>query len=305
LEGGVGNDTLYGGAGDDTFVFNLGDGQDTIQADDASGFDRLRFGAGIAASDLTLIKTGNDLVVEVGSGGDQVKLQYWFHPSYADRRMDQFLFADGTVLSRDELMAQKPAYGIGTPSNDSLQGYEGVDVLSGDSGSDTLLGYGGNDVLLGGEGNDNLQGGDGDDVLDGSTGNDSLNGGPGNDIYRFALGDGFDTINNYDTTGFDRILFEAGIDTTGVALFRNGNNLEVGYGVDDQFSVSNYFTNDNYKVDEVQLADGSYLTDADVNQLIQQMAAFAVDEGIAMNSLNDVRNNQELMTLVANSWHTA
>ncbi|MEZ4600501.1 MAG: cadherin-like domain-containing protein [Syntrophotaleaceae bacterium] len=286
LIGGTGNDSLYGGSGDDVFRFNLGDGQDTVQADDAVGVDTLAFGEGIALSDLQLQKVSNDLIVKVGETGDQIKLSYWFHSSYVNHRMDSFAFGDGTTLTRDELLLQLPIYG--TDGTDSFTGDASDNYYIGGLGNDSLYGYGGNDTLEGGLGIDTLQGGDGDDT------------------YRFNLGDGADTLNNYDTTtSYDRIWFKAGVDSASIALFRSGNNLQVGYGADDQITISNYFSDDSYKVDELQLGDGSYLTDGDVNQLIQQMAAFAVDEGIAMNSLDDVRNNQELMTLVANAWHSA
>lgn len=88
------------------------------------------------------------------------------------------------------------------------------------------------------------------------------------------------------------------------SLFRNGNNLEIGYSDIDKVSVSNFFSNAHYMVDEVNLADGSCLTAADINQIIQDMAAYVVNEGSAMTSVNDVRNNEQLMSIVANSWHT-
>jgi hypothetical protein len=35
------------------------------------------------------------------------------------------------------------------------------------------------------------------------------------------------------------------------------------------------------------------------------MSAYAVQEGIALSTLDDVRNNDVLMTMVAGSWHAA
>ncbi|NCC30651.1 MAG: hypothetical protein EOM24_01360, partial [Chloroflexia bacterium] len=48
-----------------------------------------------------------------------------------------------------------------------------------------------------------------------------------------------------------------------------------------------------------------YLTDADINQVIQEVAGYAVNEGIALGSINDVRQHNDLMTMVANSWQAA
>ncbi|MFA5907105.1 MAG: hypothetical protein WC836_24475, partial [Desulfobacula sp.] len=65
----------------------------------------------------------------------------------------------------------------------------------------------------------------------------------------------------------------------------------------------NYFTGTNYQVDQVKLSDESFITAADINRIIQDMAAYAVSEGIALSSVNDVRNNDHLMTMIAGSWH--
>jgi Ca2+-binding RTX toxin-like protein len=167
--------------------------------------------------------------------------------------------------------------------------------------------------VSGGQGNDQLYGGDGNDTLIGGSGNDILSGSEGSDHYLFEKGDGHDQVVEA-ITGFcwwggtsndeDIIRFGDGIHKEDVALLSRWGSLQIGYGLGDQVDVlPSVFGQTG--IERIELADGSYLTDADVNQLIQQMAAFAVDEGIAMNSLNDVRNNQELMTLVANSWHTA
>jgi len=201
---------------------------------------------------------------------------------------------------------------IGTAMRDVIEGLDGIDLLTGGDGNDTLKGGGGYDFLYGGKGNDTLQGGsesdalfggDGTDILSGGASNDYLCGGTGDDTYIFNAGEGADTINNYDTTGFDTVSFGAGIGQSGVGLFRNGNNLEIGYSDADKVSVSNFFSSANYQVDEVNLADGFYLTAADINQIIQDMTAYAVDEGIALSSVNDVRNNEQLMSIVSNSWH--
>ena len=52
IAGGEGNDAISGGSGDDTYIFNRGDGNDTISFD-TSGYDRIKFGPGIAYSDVT------------------------------------------------------------------------------------------------------------------------------------------------------------------------------------------------------------------------------------------------------------
>ncbi len=56
------------------------------------------------------------------------------------------------------------------------------------------------------------------------------------------------------------------------------------------------------KIERVKLSDVSYLTDSEANQLAQDIAGFAVDEGISLVSVGDVRRNEWAMTIAAESW---
>lgn len=98
----------------------------------------------------------------------------------------------------------------GLGGNDILRGGEGNDILKGGEGNDSLNGQWGDDFLEGGAGNDWLRGGDGDDFLSGGFGNDTLEGGKGNDrlygtggrdLFIMRLGDGLDTIFDFDGIG--------------------------------------------------------------------------------------------------------
>ena len=144
------------------------------------------------------------LLIKVGTGGDQVKLNYWYYPGDAAYRIDKFSFADGSVLTAEQLLTTKPVYGgdtndtmtayngsendwfDGGAGNDTLNGGLGDDTLLGGSGADTLNGGDGKDALFGGADDDTLNGGNGDDVLMGGTGADTLYGGAGNDTWRGA-----------------------------------------------------------------------------------------------------------------------
>jgi VCBS repeat-containing protein len=202
---------------------------------------------------------------------------------------------------------------VGGDGSDLLWGDGGNDRMYGDAGNDLLSGGRGDDLLTGGQGNDQLYGDDGNDTLIGGAGDDVLSGGEGSDLYLFEKGAGHDQVVE-SFSGFcwwggsnddeDVIRFGGSVNKEDVAFFSRWGSLQIGYGAADQVDVMPSGFGQT-GIERIELADGSYLTDADVNQLIQQMAAFAVDEGIAMNSLNDVRDNQELMTLVANSWHSA
>ncbi len=74
--GGSGNDTLDLGLGADIIAFNRGDGQDRVNA--TTGADNaLSLGGGIRYADVTLSKSGSDLIVGSGAG-DQITLKDWY-----------------------------------------------------------------------------------------------------------------------------------------------------------------------------------------------------------------------------------
>jgi Ca2+-binding RTX toxin-like protein len=71
--GGAGNDTITTGTGADIIAFNRGNGQDILNG--SVGTDNsISLGGGIQYSDLALSKSGNDLILEVGSN-EQITLK--------------------------------------------------------------------------------------------------------------------------------------------------------------------------------------------------------------------------------------
>ena len=80
IDGGSGNDILYGGLGNDTYVFDRSSGLDTIVENDstAGNKDQLAFAADIAANQLWLTKTGNNLEVSVIGTGNKVVVKDWY-----------------------------------------------------------------------------------------------------------------------------------------------------------------------------------------------------------------------------------
>jgi len=80
-----------------------------------------------------------------------------------------------------------------------LDGGNDADTLQGGDGDDLLLGAAGSDLLVAGAGNDSLTGGSGDDNLTGGTGDDTLTGGAGNDTFVYNVGDGSDTITDFNS----------------------------------------------------------------------------------------------------------
>jgi Ca2+-binding RTX toxin-like protein len=116
IRGGTGNDTIQTGSGADTVVFERSDGQDTW-SDQASigysnsvrydpGDDTLQFGAGIAAADLWLSRSGSDMVIKIASSdgtlsSDQLTITGWFLNDL--RTIEHVRFADGSELTKAQL----------------------------------------------------------------------------------------------------------------------------------------------------------------------------------------------------------
>ncbi|MDD5007346.1 MAG: hypothetical protein PHC68_02960, partial [Syntrophorhabdaceae bacterium] len=72
------------------------------------------------------------------------------------------------------------------------------------------------------------------------------------------------------------------------------------YGNTDHITVLNQ---DTTGIEKVQLSNDLFLTDSDINLLIQQMTAYANSNGISLTTVDDVKNNQELMGMVVSAWH--
>lgn len=117
LDGGAGNDTLVGGAGGDTYRFDLGSGTDVIQENDSTGgvVDVAVFGTGILVSDVVFSRLGNDLEATIGSAADKLVVKDWYLG--AAYHVEQFRFADGTVMSDSQVQAQVPAASLQHPAS--------------------------------------------------------------------------------------------------------------------------------------------------------------------------------------------
>ncbi|MGB7443870.1 MAG: calcium-binding protein [Coleofasciculaceae cyanobacterium] len=83
-------------------------------------------------------------------------------------------------------------------------------TIEGTPQDDILIGTPENDILNALQGNDSLNGGAGDDILDGGAGFDELLGGAGADQFLLRLGQGTDTILDFED-GQDLLVLEAGL----------------------------------------------------------------------------------------------
>ena len=294
LVGGQGNDTLLGGRGDDTYVFSAGSGQDVID-NTGGGYDTLRF-EGIAFNQVSsgLMKSGNDLVLKVSGGSDQVTLKNWFLGG--DAVVDVITFAAGGQLTAAQVFS---AFGLTNPDTVGSPNY--LNVPDDRSFGTVLAGQAGDQNILGSSDADLIDGGAGNDTLRGNKGNDYLIGGDGNDTYRFAAGDGQDVINNLSNKPADNdVLSIEGITRENLWLSRQGNNLVIDVlGSADAITVQDWYAGAAQKLDAVQ-AGSSTLYANQLDNLVNAMAAFGAPTGGEMN-LSQAQRDQ-LNVVIAANW---
>ena len=267
LIGGKGNDRLEGSYGDDIYIWNLGDGFDTIYDDNRGNTDNdtIKFGEGISFEDLSFERDGNSLIIHVNNDRTQgIKIQDYYSSTYY--KVEKLEFADGTIIETstitvatdrsDALAAQNIT---GTDNNDTLTGGNFGDTLSGNSGDDVVDGKGGNDTIYGYSGNDTLIGGKGNDRLEGSYGDDT---------YIWNLGDGFDTIYDYNggNTDNDTIKFGEGISFEDLLFERDGNDLVIYVNNDKTqgITIQNYYSGYS-QVEKLEFADGTIVETSSVS----------------------------------------
>ncbi|MGD9581956.1 MAG: calcium-binding protein, partial [Vampirovibrionia bacterium] len=162
-----------------------------------------------------------------------------------------------------------------------------------------------NDVISGEEGKDYIYGQSGNDIINGGADKDYLDGSTGSDTYIFSLGDGKDYITDrdYNYNNTDVIAFNDDVLQEDIAIFIEGKDLKIDYGQNDLITV-NKQTKSAYGIEEIRLDNGSYLTDSDINLLVQDLTAFASDNGIHLSNVQDVKNNEDLMNIVMNAWQS-
>lgn len=224
VHGGSGNDTIQGGLGRDTLIG--GDGNDEFDggndADDiqggagndkitgGSGDDTLTGGAGAdqmsggSDADTFIIEDGfgNDIITggEGGADDDVIDMSGLSGPvtvTYAATGGETGTITDGTdTINFDEIERI-----ILTENADSVDGSDNTTGLDIDAlgGHDTVVGGSGADRIDGGAGNDSILGGSGSDTIIGNAGNDTLSGGAGDDVFVYSVGDGNDTITDFNS----------------------------------------------------------------------------------------------------------
>ena len=295
LHGGTGNDFLVGGRGDDTYVFSANGGQDVID-NSGGGADVLHF-EGISFNQVSsgLMKSGNDLVLNVSGGSDSVTIKNWFLGG--DYVIDTISFSSGGQLTSGQLFG---AFGLSNPDVNGSPNYQGLlderafgTILAGQSGDQNIIGSSDADLIDGGAGNDTLRGG---------AGNDYLMGGDGSDTYLFALGDGQDVINNLSNTpdsDTDVLSFES-LGRENLWLSRAGDDLVIDVmNSAGSVTVQDWYADSAQQVDIIRAGNSSLYTNQ-VDALVNAMATFGAPVGGEV-SLTQTQQDQ-LSLVIASTW---
>ena len=252
VNGGAGNDTLFGsglnddllgGAGNDSLLG--GGGNDLL--DGQAGLDTLTGGRGFDTLDGG---TGVDLLVE--SANERWELiQTTEYPKYVKFTLTSSqMFGLGTDTLRNLESAKLVGSG-GYLNHFDAAGFTGTVTLIGNAGNDTLIGGSANDLLQGGDGADSIQGNAGNDIIDGGTGHDTLLGGDGNDTLTGGKGDdalagGLGNDKLTGDLGNDTLLGAAGNDSlqgglgNDVLIGGTGNDTLAGQGGMDTLAGAGY-----------------------------------------------------------------
>ncbi|MDX2157687.1 MAG: calcium-binding protein [Hyphomicrobiaceae bacterium] len=244
LDGGAGNDTLIGENGSDTYLINAGDGQDLIAdrydnilADNA---DRIVFGTGLSASNVTVTRTGGglaDAILTFSSGQSVTIEDQFFYTSinYSPGEIETITFTGGPIWTAADLRATYLAQAQ-TSGNDTIDGFWT------------------------------------DDSLSASAGNDLLRGGDGSDTYHFGIGAGHDTIEehvlNVVFEDDDAVVFD-GLASSSVTWSRNagGNDLIAMVNGSDVLTMRDQLTGTFTDIERFVFTDTT-LTAAAVSQLL-------------------------------------
>jgi Ca2+-binding RTX toxin-like protein len=184
LTGGTKNDKLYGGDG-------LEDGNDTV--DGGEGDNELYGGGG---DDTLTAGTGTNLFVG-GLGNDKITggigtndtVDYSYVTGNVNIDLSNTTTAQTNMALGDRDTISGIENLIGSVNNDTLAGNATVNNLNGRDGNDTLFGHGDADTLIGGKGDDVLVGGAGADNLIGGElldGTDSADAGTNTASYQDA-----------------------------------------------------------------------------------------------------------------------
>ncbi len=213
MEGGAGNDVLYGRESSNTYVFMAGYGRDTIIDASVDPFissnqsDVIEMGNGVRPEDVSWFRNGDDLALQFNGSSDQLTIQSYYTLTFST---GSWRFFSGLTIPSGGITRQ----GSSNPYYYAPGAVELVRFADG-----TIWGAG----KFGG-------------VVTGSADADT---------YQFGLGSGQLTIVEFDhlNGALDTVQLGAGITANDVVLEKNGLDLKVLLGhATDVLTMASYFS---------------------------------------------------------------
>lgn len=260
IVGGAGNDILRGGDGADTYYFGQGFGTDIIDENvdnvGISDFDVIEFGTGLLASEATIARNGDDLVISFPTGESVTVVRQFYHMAYFAgwEDIEEVRFQDGTVWTQAYIRERL------------------LDEQSTD-GDDTIVGYWGADVF------------------DGRAGDDVIHGDGGDDTYVFGFGSGHDRVHETHDVyegAFDTIAFKPDVLPADVAVTRVGDDLVATLaGGGDSLTIVGFFTSAAREVEAFVFADGTSWGLAEITALAMASQGGPGDDTVLGSRLAD------------------
>lgn len=263
---GKANDYLSGGEGINTYIFYKGCGEDFVSYDNKSFFfDKLIFDR-VAIEEVTFYQQGKNLVISFGE--DKVTVLGALDEASIKGLM--FEFANTTVPLK-ELLAMPLENLTITATDEYINGWRGIDILSGNETDNQIYAYAGDDEITSGKGND------------------ILIGGVGQDTYHFSSGDGIDTIQESNYASEASYIKFTDINASDVqSITFDGDDLLIQYSPTDKLVLKGYISNSLDSTLSVQFADGTQWLNQD---LMAQVTFEGSESGdVITGTLNDRTN---------------
>ncbi|MBZ7988203.1 hypothetical protein AVCANL283_08895, partial [Campylobacter canadensis] len=310
LNGFGGDDTLIGKAGSDTYTF-IGNnfGNDTIIESNLNNIDKntIMF-KDVSYKDVRFKKDFNNLKIILNKD-NSVTIKDFYNTnneskissiSFSDVTLDELAIKRSASMqtNKDEIvfLKEKDFTFLNFATSTFVVAHQNnASNISTSYKDDVIIGSNKNDVMSSKLGNDTLIGGKGDD---------KLYGGFGSDIYVYKKGDGNDLI--YDDGGEDALKLQD-LKADEIFFIKDNKDLLIKFKEDNANSirVKDHFAwkfGYHNQINTIELDDNKFINSKTIDKLIEQTNAFAKDNGINMQNINNI-NDERLNQIYMNAWN--
>ncbi|WP_216656289.1 Ig-like domain-containing protein [Campylobacter sp. RM16188] len=269
-------------------------------------------------SDIDFSRHIDDLLLHLPNG--TITISKYFNKN---KTVSFLEFKDGTKIniSNDNLQEStkswwqlKPSVSLkhsgivfGIDKKENINGSKQNDVIITSGGKDNVDAGKGNDIIFAGN-YDTIKAGKGDDTIVSRGNSATLIGSDGDDVYIISSKSNNNIIKdkeliNLINGGNDTIRLSGDITKQDITFSRTGTfskDLLVRYK-DNSLIVKNQ-SNKYSAVEKLELDNGNYITRDQIDKIIQDINAFAKDNGISSINHDTIRNNNDMMNIVMNGW---